>query len=48
MLSALGNTMNVRQAVPFFMVVNMQASLEFYLGGLGFEIEAKMGAKGNH
>jgi len=28
---------NVRQAVPFFMVSNIEASLHFYVDGLGFE-----------
>jgi catechol 2,3-dioxygenase-like lactoylglutathione lyase family enzyme len=28
---------NVRQAVPFFMVSNMEASLRFYIDGLGFQ-----------
>ena len=28
--------MNVRQAVPFFWVVDMEKSLRFYLDGLGF------------
>lgn len=27
---------NVEQAVPFFMVTNMEASLRFYVDGLGF------------
>jgi uncharacterized glyoxalase superfamily protein PhnB len=27
---------NVQQAVPFFMVSNMEASLRFYIDGLGF------------
>jgi lactoylglutathione lyase len=27
----------VQQAVPFFMVANIQKSLDFYIGGLGFE-----------
>src|SRR5882724_5582362 len=27
---------NVRQAVPFFMVRDIEASLRFYIGGLGF------------
>lgn len=35
-----GNSM-VRQAVPFFMVSHMQASLEFYINGLGFELKNK-------
>lgn len=29
---------NVKQAVPFFGVTNMEASLRFYLEGLGFEM----------
>ena len=29
---------NVKQAVPFFMVADMEKSLQFYVGGLGFEI----------
>ena len=28
--------MNIRQAVPFFMVADMAASLAFYVDGLGF------------
>ena len=28
--------MNVKQSVPFFMVTDMQASLRFYVDGLGF------------
>jgi lactoylglutathione lyase len=30
-------TSNVQQAVPFFMVSNMEASLRFYVNGLGFQ-----------
>jgi lactoylglutathione lyase len=30
-------TPNVQQAVPFFMVSNMEASLRFYIDGLGFQ-----------
>lgn len=30
---------NVRQAVPFFGVTNMEASLRFYVEGLGFEMK---------
>lgn len=33
-----GRAMNVAQAVPFFMVANMQASVKFYVDGLGFQI----------
>ena len=29
---------NVQQAVPFFMVCDMEASVRFYVDGLGFEI----------
>jgi lactoylglutathione lyase len=32
---------NVQQAVPFFGVTNMEASLRFYVDGLGFEITNK-------
>ena len=30
---------NIEQAVPFFAVSNMEASLRFYIDGLGFEIK---------
>ncbi len=33
--------MNVMQAVPFFMVSNMDASLRFYIDGLGFAVKHK-------
>jgi lactoylglutathione lyase len=32
---------NVRQAVPFFAVSNMEDSLRFYVDGLGFEMTLK-------
>lgn len=32
---------NVKQAVPFFMVVHMDRSLDFYSKGLGFELKIK-------
>jgi lactoylglutathione lyase len=32
-------TTNVKQAVPFFGVTNMEASLRFYVDGLGFEMK---------
>ncbi len=32
---------NVKQAVPFFGVADMAASLKFYVDGLGFEIQNK-------
>jgi catechol 2,3-dioxygenase-like lactoylglutathione lyase family enzyme len=31
--------MNVKQVTPFFMVTDMQASLRFYVDGLGFEVK---------
>lgn len=31
-------TLNVRQAVPFFMVRDMETSLDFYLNKLGFKL----------
>ena len=33
--------MNVKQAVPFFRVSSMEASLRFYVEGLGFEMTGK-------
>ncbi|MGC2828932.1 MAG: VOC family protein [Candidatus Acidiferrum sp.] len=33
--------MNVKQAVPFFGVANMEESLRFYIEGLGFEMTKK-------
>ncbi|HMD37782.1 MAG TPA: VOC family protein [Candidatus Acidoferrum sp.] len=32
---------NVKQAVPFFGVSNMEASLRFYINGLGFKLTKK-------
>lgn len=32
---------NIKQAVPFFMIHNMDRSLKFYVDGLGFEIKNK-------
>ena len=32
---------NVKQAVPFFSVTNMESSLRFYVDGLGFKIKHK-------
>ena len=29
---------NVKQAVPFFLVSNLEESLRYYIGGLGFEM----------
>jgi lactoylglutathione lyase len=38
---------NIRQTVPFFMVSDMENSLNFYVKGLGFEIENKWTPRGN-
>src|SRR5262245_8132861 len=32
---------NVRQAVPFFLVSNMEASVKYYCEGLGFQMRNK-------
>lgn len=37
---------NVKQAVPFFMVTNMESSLNFYVNGLGFEMKNKWEPRG--
>ncbi|HLV85699.1 MAG TPA: VOC family protein [Candidatus Sulfotelmatobacter sp.] len=40
MTGAIGSTVtNVKQAVPFFGVTNMESSLRFYLDGLGFKMK---------
>ena len=38
---------NVKQAVPFFGVANMQSSLRFYVDGLGFAIKRQWIPDGN-
>lgn len=38
MIIANTSSVNVKQAVPFFGVTNMEASLRFYVDGLGFEM----------
>lgn len=37
---------NVKQAVPFFMVTNMDRSLNFYISSLGFELKNKWEPRG--
>jgi lactoylglutathione lyase len=37
---------NVEQAVPFLMVTNIEASLPFYVDGLGFEMTRKWTPRG--
>lgn len=39
MESAASSEPNVREAVPFFSVSNMEASLKFYIDGLGFKMK---------
>jgi uncharacterized glyoxalase superfamily protein PhnB len=39
MTVASTTSVNVKQAVPFFGVTNMQASLRFYVDGLGFKMK---------
>jgi catechol 2,3-dioxygenase-like lactoylglutathione lyase family enzyme len=41
MMPEMTSTSNVRQAVPFFAVSNMESSLRFYVDGLGFEMTQK-------
>ena len=37
-MSTAATAANVRQAVPFFMVTDIEASLRFYVDGLGFTV----------
>src|SRR5580658_8802934 len=39
MSEAIIATVNVKQAVPFFSVTNMESSLRFYVDGLGFRMK---------
>jgi len=43
----MASSVNVRQAVPFFMVTNMEKSLQFYIDGLGFELKMKWEPRGS-
>ncbi len=38
--------LNVKQAVPFFMVLNIELSLDFYRTGLGCELKASWKPEG--
>jgi lactoylglutathione lyase len=40
------NAPNVKQAVPFFRVTDMEASLRFYLDGLGFVVTNRWAPEG--
>jgi len=44
--SAAENQPNLRQAVPFFRVANMDESLAFYVNGLGFIIKLQWTPRG--
>jgi hypothetical protein len=46
METSLPLTQNIKQAIPFFMVVDMESSLKFYAEGLGFEIKIKWTPRG--
>jgi catechol 2,3-dioxygenase-like lactoylglutathione lyase family enzyme len=39
MTVASTTSVNVKQAVPFFGVTNIEASLRFYVDGLGFKMK---------
>ena len=39
MTIATNTSVNVKQAVPFFGVTNMEASLRFYIDGIGFKMK---------
>jgi catechol 2,3-dioxygenase-like lactoylglutathione lyase family enzyme len=39
MAGQANSSVNVKQAVPFFGVTSMEASLKFYVDGLGFEMK---------
>ena len=42
----LNSNSNVKQSVPFFMVTNMDRSLNFYINGLNFELKIKWEPRG--
>lgn len=46
MTAATPSEANVKQAVPFFAVSNMEESLRFYIDGLGFEMKNKWVVEG--
>ena len=39
MTIATNTSVNVKQAVPFFGVTNMEASMRFYIDGIGFKMK---------
>lgn len=44
--SELSRAINMKLAVPFFMVANMESSLDFYIRGLGFTLTNKWEPRG--
>ena len=46
MMDTLKSGPNLKQAVPFFMVTDIDRSLEFYTKGLGFEVKIDWRPKG--
>jgi lactoylglutathione lyase len=44
--AAVKSEPNVKQAVPFFMVTNMETSLRYYVDGLGFELKNQWTPRG--
>src|SRR6478735_9894393 len=38
MVQTQDNSINIQQAVPFFMVTDMEASIHYYVNGLGFAV----------
>ena len=47
MITQTKTTASVEQAVPFFGITNMEASLRFYIDGLGFEMANKWTPEGD-
>jgi lactoylglutathione lyase len=45
-MNSNSNIPNVKQAVPFFMITNMERSLDFYIKGLGFTLKNKWEPRG--
>ncbi len=44
--SQASTALNVQQAIPFFLVSNMERSLRYYVEGLGFEMTRKWTPRG--
>ena len=46
MVTHIQTSQNIRQAVPFFMIIYMERSLKFYVDGLGLELKNKWMPRG--